>query len=77
MTTRRFSDLAAAIGALPDKVLVLDGVVAVFDERLVSRFDRLAEPDPELPTIPARHRRAVHPSPANRLAGVLFARSEV
>ena len=50
--TARFPDLAEVIGALPDKVLVLDGEVAVFDERLVSRFDLLAEPDPEVPTTP-------------------------
>src|SRR5262245_23361053 len=50
--TARFPDLAQAIGALPDKVLVLDGEVAVFDERLVSRFDLLAERDPEVPTTP-------------------------
>ena len=50
--TARFLDLADAIGALPDKVLVLDGEVAVFDERLVSRFDLLAEPDPDTPTTP-------------------------
>ena len=31
---------------------MLDGEVAVFDERLVSRFDLLAEPDPDTPTTP-------------------------
>jgi bifunctional non-homologous end joining protein LigD len=52
-TTRRASpDLAEAIGSLPGTALVLDGEVAVFDERLVSRFDLLANPDPEVPTTP-------------------------
>lgn len=48
--TARFPDLVTAIAALPSTVLVLDGELAVFDERLVSRFDLLAEPDPEVPT---------------------------
>ena len=51
--TARFPQLAEAIGGLPDRLLVLDGEVAVFDERLVSRFDLLAEPDPEIPTTPS------------------------
>src|SRR5262249_9051493 len=50
--TVRFPDLARAVASLPGKVLILDGEVAVFDERLVSRFDLLAEPDPNLPTTP-------------------------
>src|SRR5262245_10984381 len=40
--TARFPGVAEAIRGLPDKILVLDGEVAVFDERLVSRFDLLA-----------------------------------
>ncbi len=44
--TARFRDLAPAVAALPDATLILDGEVAVFDERLVSRFDLLSEPDP-------------------------------
>jgi bifunctional non-homologous end joining protein LigD len=35
--TARFRDLAAAVAALPDTTLILDGEVAVLDERLVSR----------------------------------------
>jgi hypothetical protein len=31
---------------------VLDGEVAVFDDRLVSRFDLLANPDPQVSTTP-------------------------
>jgi len=50
--TARFPGLTQAIAALPDTTLVLDGEVAVFDERLVSRFDLLSEPDAEVPTTP-------------------------
>src|SRR5688572_21712126 len=39
--TTRFADIAAAIAALPAPTLILDGEVAVFDEKLVSRFDHL------------------------------------
>jgi bifunctional non-homologous end joining protein LigD len=49
--TARFGELARAIGALPGATLVLDGEVAVFDERLVSRFD-LSDPDPEVLATP-------------------------
>src|SRR5258705_331289 len=37
--SRRFSELAAAIRALPALTLVLDGEVALFDDRLISRFE--------------------------------------
>jgi bifunctional non-homologous end joining protein LigD len=50
--TARFPGLATAIGALPGATLVLDGEVAVFDERLVSRFDLLADADPEVLATP-------------------------
>jgi hypothetical protein len=43
--TARFPELAAALVELPARVLVLDGEVAVFDERLVSRFDLLGTRD--------------------------------
>jgi hypothetical protein len=36
--------------ALPGMPLVLDGEVAVFDERLVSRFDLLGEPGSDVAT---------------------------
>jgi bifunctional non-homologous end joining protein LigD len=36
---RRFSDIAAAIRALPVGTLILDGEVAIFDDRLISRFE--------------------------------------
>jgi bifunctional non-homologous end joining protein LigD len=36
---RRFPDLVAAIRALPPVTLILDGEVAIFDDRLISRFE--------------------------------------
>jgi bifunctional non-homologous end joining protein LigD len=36
---RRFSELAAAICALPVRTLILDGEVAIFDDQLISRFE--------------------------------------
>ena len=36
---RRFAELAAAIRALPAAALILDGEVAIFDDRLISRFE--------------------------------------
>jgi hypothetical protein len=50
--TARFPDLVNAITALPGPTLVLDGEVAVFDEKLVSRFEFLAEPHPKVATTP-------------------------
>jgi ATP-dependent DNA ligase len=41
---RRFGDLAAAIAALADETLVLDGEVTIFDQALRSRFDLLRSP---------------------------------
>jgi len=43
--TRRFADIAAEVAQLPARSLVLDGEVAIYDERLRSRFDWLREPD--------------------------------
>jgi len=37
--TARFPELAAAVASLAPETLVLDGEVAVYDERLVSRFE--------------------------------------
>ncbi len=50
--TGRFRDLATAVAALPDATVILDGEVAVFDERLVSRFDLLSDPDPGVLATP-------------------------
>src|SRR5215467_6984178 len=41
-----------ALAKLPSAELVLDGEVAVFDERLVSRFDLLSDPNPEILATP-------------------------
>jgi bifunctional non-homologous end joining protein LigD len=43
---------ASLISSRPGPTLVLDGEVAVFDEKLVSRFEFLAEPHPEVATTP-------------------------
>jgi bifunctional non-homologous end joining protein LigD len=50
--TRRFCDLATAVGKLSARTLILDGEVAVFDEHLRSRFEWLREPDPEVVSTP-------------------------
>ncbi len=41
--TARFPDVAATIGRLSARSLILDGELAAFDERLVSRFDWLLD----------------------------------
>jgi ATP-dependent DNA ligase len=43
---RKFRELAAAIAALPQQTLVLDGEVAIFDQAMHSRFDLLRQSDP-------------------------------
>jgi len=45
--TRRFAGIAAAVAKLPARSLVLDGEVAIYDEKLRSRFDWLREPEPD------------------------------
>jgi bifunctional non-homologous end joining protein LigD len=50
--TQRFPELAAAVAALPSRMLVLDGEVAVFDYQLRSRFEWLRDPDPEQVATP-------------------------
>lgn len=45
--TRRFRDIAAAVSKLAARALVLDGEVAIYDEKLRSRFDWLREPEPD------------------------------
>jgi bifunctional non-homologous end joining protein LigD len=44
--TKRFPGLAAAIAGLPDRRLILDGEVAIFDKDLKSRFDWLSNRRP-------------------------------
>jgi len=41
--TTRFRDVAAAIAKIPADIVVLDGEVAVYDEKLVSRFHLLGD----------------------------------
>jgi bifunctional non-homologous end joining protein LigD len=51
--TQRFPELAAAVGALPARTLILDGEIAVFDSALVSRFEWLrGRPKDETATPP-------------------------
>src|SRR5262249_56961569 len=50
--TRRFHDIAAAVAKLSARSVVLDGEVAIFDERLRSRFEWLREPDPDAVATP-------------------------
>jgi bifunctional non-homologous end joining protein LigD len=50
--TRRFVGIAAAVAKLSARSLVLDGEVAIYDDKLRSRFDWLREPDPEAVATP-------------------------
>jgi bifunctional non-homologous end joining protein LigD len=50
--TRRFADIAAAIAKLSARSLVVDGEVAIYDEKLRLRFDWLREPDPDAVATP-------------------------
>ena len=49
---RRFRDIAAAVAKLSTRSVVLDGEVAIHDEKLRSRFDWLREPDPDAVATP-------------------------
>jgi len=50
--TARFRDIAAMIMKMTATSLVLDGEVAVYDEKLVSRFDLLRDSDDAIVTTP-------------------------
>src|SRR5215467_7192121 len=50
--TRRFAGIAAAVAKLAARSLVLDGEVAIYDEKLRSRFDWLREPDADAVATP-------------------------
>jgi bifunctional non-homologous end joining protein LigD len=50
--TRRYRDVAAAVARLQPSTLVLDGELAVFDERLRSRFEWLRDPDDSVVAAP-------------------------
>jgi bifunctional non-homologous end joining protein LigD len=52
--TSRFPGLAAAIAGLGPETLVLDGEVAVYDERLVSRFEWMRRRPPDQVATPSR-----------------------
>jgi bifunctional non-homologous end joining protein LigD len=78
--TARSRELAAAVAKLRPDILVLDGEVAVFDERLVSRFHLLGEPDPTVPCTPPMFiafdvlqvgRQDVRPLPLKRRRSIL------
>src|SRR5579864_6015078 len=51
--TQRFAGIAEAIRLIPEATLVLDGEVAIYDQRLVSRFEWMRHhAPPELATPP-------------------------
>ena len=50
--TKRFAELAAAIGTLPAKTLILDGEVCAFDEALVSHMHLLMDPPADVVVTP-------------------------
>ena len=50
--TRRYPDVAAAFAQLKPSPLVLDGELAVFDDRLRSRFDWLRDPGASMVATP-------------------------
>jgi bifunctional non-homologous end joining protein LigD len=50
--TRRFPDIAAAVAKLSARSLVLYGEVAIYDDKLRSRFDWLREPDADAVATP-------------------------
>jgi ATP-dependent DNA ligase len=51
--SRRFPDLVAAMRALPPMTLILDGEVAIFDDKLVSRFEWFRKRPEEVAATPA------------------------
>jgi bifunctional non-homologous end joining protein LigD len=52
---RRFSELAGAIRALPVPTLVLDGEVAIFDDKLISRFEWFRKRPEDAASTPPIH----------------------
>jgi bifunctional non-homologous end joining protein LigD len=50
--TRRFPDIAAAVAKLSARSLVLDAEVAIYDDKLRSRFDWLRERDADAVATP-------------------------
>ena len=49
---RRFREIVAAVAALSEPTLVLDGEVAIFDQAMRSRFDLLRQSDPTIVATP-------------------------
>ena len=49
---RRFREIVAAVAALAEPTLVLDGEVAIFDQAMRSRFDLLRQSDPTIIATP-------------------------
>jgi len=50
--TRRFPEIAAAVAKLSARSVVLDGEVAIYDQKLRSRFDWLRESNPDAVATP-------------------------
>jgi bifunctional non-homologous end joining protein LigD len=50
--TRRFPELAAAVGALKPPTLLLDGEIAVFDNQLISHFEWIRTQPKHEPATP-------------------------
>ena len=50
--TARFPELAEALRALRPDSIILDGEVAVYDDRLVSRFEWMRRPPPDAVSTP-------------------------
>jgi bifunctional non-homologous end joining protein LigD len=78
--TSRFRELAVAIAKLRPDILVLDGEVAVFDKKFVSRFELLRDPDPTVLCTPPMFiafdvlqigRQDVRPHPLERRRALL------
>jgi bifunctional non-homologous end joining protein LigD len=53
--TKRFVDVARAMTKLSARTLVLDGEVAIYDQKLRSRVEWLREPDPDAVASPPRY----------------------
>jgi bifunctional non-homologous end joining protein LigD len=67
--TARFPELAAAVGALPARTLILDGEVAVFDAALVSRFEWLRRASRHRSGLDRTDRAQGEPVPSARSQG--------
>src|SRR5260370_12980572 len=53
--TRRYQDVVAAIRALEVPTLILDGEIAIFDQKLISRFEWLRHSSPPVCDPAALH----------------------